>query len=216
MSDTSLRITEIFVSLQGEAATAGYPTVFVRLTGCPLRCNYCDSEYAFFGGEKLALSDIVDKVEAHGVAHVCVTGGEPLAQPNCLPLLGTLCEKGYAVSLETSGAMDISGVDHRVSVVLDLKTPGSGEVDKNRYTNIEKLQHKDQVKFVVSDRKDFDWACLKVDEFGLSESVSEVLISPVYERVEPRELADWVVQSKRKLRFQMQMHKLLWGDKPGV
>jgi len=216
MSDTSLRITEIFVSLQGEAATAGYPTVFVRLTGCPLRCNYCDSEYAFFGGEKLALDDIVEKVDAYGVAHVCVTGGEPLAQPNCLPLLNTLCEKGYGVSLETSGAIDISNVDECVSIVLDLKTPGSGEVDKNLYTNIDKLQRKDQVKFVVSDRKDFDWACLKIDEFGLNEKVSEVLISPVYERVEPRELADWVVNSKRKLRFQMQMHKLLWGDKPGV
>jgi len=216
MSDSTLRITEVFLSLQGEAATAGYPTVFIRLTGCPLRCYYCDSEYAFHGGEKYTIEALLAQTAEKNVKHVCVTGGEPLAQPSCLVLLTALCDKGYSVSLETSGAMDISDVDPRVSVVMDIKTPASGELDKNRWENLPLLKQKDQIKFVICNRSDFDWACLKLDEHSLNEQVSEVLFSPEFENVQPTELANWVIESGRPIRFQLQMHKILWGDKPGV
>ena len=216
MSDASLRITEIFYSLQGEARTIGLPTVFVRLTGCPLRCGYCDSEYAFYGGERMLLTDILATVANFNPRYICVTGGEPLAQPNCLPLLSALCDAGYSVSLETSGAMNIAGVDERVSTVMDLKSPSSGEVSKNRYENIPLLAKKDQLKFVLGSREDYDWAKFKLDELDLAQQVGDVLFSPVHGELAERDLADWIVEDNLPVRFQMQLHKLLWGDKPGV
>ncbi len=216
MADESLRITEIFYSLQGEAASVGCPTVFVRLTGCPLRCGYCDSEYAFYGGERLSQVAVLAQVAAYQPRYVCVTGGEPLAQKAAWPLLRALCDAGYRVSLETSGALDISDVDERVSRVMDLKTPGSGEVSKNRYENIPLLGPKDQVKFVIGSREDYQWALFKVHEYDLAARVSEVLFSPVYGAINPRDLADWILADRLPVRFQMQLHKLLWGDVPGV
>lgn len=209
-----LRITEIFLSLQGEARDAGWPTVFVRLTGCPLRCTYCDTAYAFHGGEWRDIDAILAEVASHGVRHVCVTGGEPLAQKRCLPLLQRLCDAGYKVSLETSGALDISGVDPRVSRVLDIKTPGSGEVARNLWSNLPLLTARDQVKVVVCSREDFDWALGVVSEHRLHERC-DVLFSPSFGQVEPRALADWIVAGKAPVRFQMQLHKLLWHDEPG-
>lgn len=194
----------------------GLPTVFVRLTGCPLRCGYCDSEYAFYGGERMELSEILAQVQSHGAKLVCVTGGEPLAQPACHYLLSVLCDAGYEVSLETSGAMDISKVDHRVSVVMDLKTPGSGESGRNLYPNINHLKRLDQVKFVICDEADYEWAKFKIDEFQLNERVGDVLLSPCFGQIQPGELADWILRDKLNVRFQMQLHKQLWGDKPGV
>lgn len=216
MSENSLRITEIFCSLQGEARTVGRPTTFVRLTGCPLRCGYCDSEYAFFGGHRQSFDEILEQVKSHGARLVCVTGGEPLAQPNCLPLLSLLCDEGFEVSLETSGAMEIAEVDPRVCVVMDLKTPASGEVDKNLYSNIEKLKPLDQVKFVLCNEQDYEWAKFKLDEYSLPQRVDDVLFSPSYGQVEPADLANWIIRDKLDVRFQMQLHKQLWGDKPGV
>ena len=216
IKSANLRITEIFFSLQGESKFVGYPTVFVRLTGCPLRCSYCDSEYAFFGGEQYSLASIIEKVNGYKAKYVCVTGGEPLAQPNCIPLLESLCDNGLTVSLETSGAMDISKVDTRVSIVLDLKTPGSGEMSKNVYSNIELLKNKDQVKFVNCDRGDYEWAKHTVDRYSLMEKSGEVLFSPSFEQLDPKELADWIVQDSLRVRFQTQLHKQLWGDTPGV
>lgn len=215
MTDDSLRITEIFHSLQGEARTLGRPTVFVRLTGCPLRCQYCDSEYAFHGGERQTLEQILEQVAGYRPQYICVTGGEPLAQPNCLPLLESLCDAGYEVSLETSGAMSLEGVDPRVSKVMDLKTPGSGEVDKNRWENIPLLGPEDQIKFVLCSREDYDWAKFKLDEYRLAERVNDVLFSPSFGQLEARSLADWVVADNLPVRFQLQLHKLLWGDAPG-
>jgi 7-carboxy-7-deazaguanine synthase len=215
MRDSSLRITEIFYSLQGEARTSGLPTVFVRLTGCPLRCNYCDSEYAFFGGERMELAEILDKVASYKPRHVCVTGGEPLAQPNCLPLLETLCDQGYEVSLETSGAMSIESVDTRVSRVVDLKTPDSDECSRNLYENIAFLTPNDQVKFVICSRKDYEWARLKLDECSLTDKVGDILFSPCAGRVNPTDLADWIVEDNLPVRFQVQLHKILWADEPG-
>lgn len=215
MTDDSLRITEIFYSLQGEARTLGRPTVFVRLTGCPLRCHYCDSEYAFHGGERMSLESILDQVAHYRPQYVCVTGGEPLSQPNCLPLLTRLCDGGYSVSLETSGAMPLDEVDTRVSRVMDIKTPDSGEVDKNRWENIPLLEPHDQVKFVLCSRQDYDWAVFKLDEHRLAERVDDVLFSPSFGQLEPRQLADWIVEDNLPVRFQLQIHKLLWGDAPG-
>ncbi len=215
MSQASLKITEIFHSLQGEASTVGLPTVFVRLTGCPLRCQYCDSEYAFYGGERLSLDAICARVAEFGAHHVCVTGGEPLAQPDCLPLLTRLCDAGFSVSLETSGAMPLEGVDPRVSKVMDLKTPGSGELERNRWENLPLLGGRDQIKFVLCDRADYDWARFKLDEHRLTERVAEVLFSPSYGQLEPRTLADWILADRLPVRFQVQLHKLLWGDTPG-
>lgn len=216
MQDASLRITEIFYSLQGEARTVGLPTVFVRLTGCPLRCTYCDSEYAFYGGERMAITDILAEVAKFNPRFVCVTGGEPLAQPNCLPLLTALCDAGFDVSLETSGAMDVSEVDARVSRVMDLKAPSSGEAAKNRYENIPLLSKHDQVKFVLGSGEDYEWAKFKLDEYQLVERVGDVLFSPVFDAIGERELADWIVRDNLPVRFQVQLHKHLWGDKPGV
>lgn len=209
-----LRITEIFLSLQGEARDAGWPTVFVRLTGCPLRCQYCDTAYAFHGGQWRTIDDIVAEVAAHGVRHVCVTGGEPLAQKRCLALLARLCDAGYSVSLETSGAIDVADVDIRVSRVVDIKTPGSGEVARNRWENLALLNARDQVKFVICSRADFEWARDVVAEHALQQRC-DVLFSPSHAQVSARELADWIVQEKPPVRFQMQLHKQLWGEEPG-
>jgi len=209
-----LRITEIFLSLQGEARDAGWPTVFVRLTGCPLRCTYCDTAYAFHGGEWRDIDAILAEVAGHGVRHVCVTGGEPLAQKRCLPLLQRLCDAGYEVSLETSGAIDISGVDPRVSRVLDIKTPGSGEVARNLWSNLPLLTARDQVKCVICSREDFDWALGVVAEHRLQERC-DVLFSPSFGQIDPRALADWIVAERAPVRFQLQLHKLLWNDEPG-
>lgn len=214
--DASLRITEIFCSLQGESKTVGLPTVFVRLTGCPLRCVYCDSEYAFHGGEKFSFEEILKEVKNHKAKYVCVTGGEPLAQPNVKPFLNLLCDEGFEVSLETSGAMDITNLDDRVSIVMDLKTPASGEVSKNRYENIEHLKTTDQVKFVICDRQDYEWSRLKLDEFNLAERVGEVLFSPSYDQIDLKDLAQWILDDNLSVRFQVQLHKYIWGDVPGV
>lgn len=208
------RITEIFYSLQGESRTVGLPTVFVRLTGCPLRCGYCDTEYAFYGGEKMEIDDIVAQVAAYKPRYVCVTGGEPLAQRNCLPLLAALCDLGVEVSLETSGAMDISEVDPRVVRVMDLKTPGSGEEKRNRYDNIALLEHKDQLKFVICSREDYDWACDKLSQYQLNDRC-EVLFSPIHGELKPADLADWIVEDNLPVRMQLQLHKYLWGDEQG-
>lgn len=215
MAESFLRITEIFHSLQGESATVGLPTVFVRLTGCPLRCGYCDSEYAFHGGEKYSLDAILSEVAQYDCSHICVTGGEPLAQPNCLPLLTALCDLDYKVSLETSGAMPIEAVDPRVSRVMDLKTPASGEVSKNRYENIAHLSAGDQLKFVICDNNDYQWAKFKLDEYDLAARCGEILFSPSFGAVEPRELAEWILADRLPVRMQVQLHKYLWGDEPG-
>ncbi|QZX81863.1 7-carboxy-7-deazaguanine synthase QueE [Metapseudomonas otitidis] len=211
----TLRITEIFYSLQGETRTAGLPTVFVRLTGCPLRCQYCDTAYAFNGGQLQSLDDILEQVATYRPRHVCVTGGEPLAQPNCIPLLARLCDAGYEVSLETSGALDIASVDTRVSRVLDLKTPGSAEVARNRYENIAQLTPNDQVKFVICSREDYDWAVSKLIEYRLEQRAGEVLFSPSHHQVDARQLADWIVADNLPVRLQLQLHKILWNDEPG-
>ena len=209
-----LKITEVFLSLQGESRTVGWPTLFIRLTGCPLRCSYCDSAYAFHGGEWRSIPDLVEQARAHGVRHVCVTGGEPLAQKRCLVLLKALCDADFEVSLETSGALDVAEVDPRVSIVLDLKTPGSGEAKRNRLANLPLLQAKDQVKFVLCDRADYDWAKAMLAEHGLA-ARCEVLFSPSFGQLAPRELADWMVADRLPVRFQLQLHKQLWGDEPG-
>ena len=209
-----LRLSEIFLSLQGEARSVGWPTVFVRLTGCPLRCQYCDTAYAFHGGEWWEMDAILAEVARHGVRHVCVTGGEPLAQKRCIQLLRALCEAGYEVSLETSGALDISAVDPRVSRVVDLKTPGSMEVSRNLLSNIPLLTAKDQVKFVLCSRADYEWARAMCAEHGLP-GRCEVLFSPSFDEVAPRELAEWILADRLPVRFQMQLHKQLWGDARG-
>jgi 7-carboxy-7-deazaguanine synthase len=210
----TLRITEIFCSLQGEARHVGWPTVFVRLTGCPLRCGWCDTTYAFTGGEAWTREAILAEVAGHGVEHVTVSGGEPLAQRGCPDLLTALCDAGYRVSLETSGALDITGVDPRVERVIDLKAPGSGESHQNRWANLEDLRPADQVKFVLADRADYEWARDVVAEHGLDQRC-EVLFSPVHEGLAARELADWIVADGLPVRFQVQLHKLLWGDEAG-
>ena len=210
-----LRITEIFHSLQGETKTVGLPTVFVRLTGCPLRCTYCDSSYAFQGGNWLKMEDIIQQVDSYSAKYVTVTGGEPLAQKPCLELLKNLCDKNnYEVSLETSGALDISSVDPRVIKVVDFKTPGSGEVERNRYENINYLLPQDQVKIVICNREDYDWAKALLKQYNLVERC-QVLFSPSYQQLPANKLADWILQDKLPVRFQLQLHKILWGDVPG-
>ncbi|HYW04471.1 MAG TPA: 7-carboxy-7-deazaguanine synthase QueE [Gammaproteobacteria bacterium] len=211
---TQLRITEIFHSLQGEARSVGRPTVFVRLTGCPLRCVYCDTAYAFHGGKLMALDEIIRRVGTRRTRLVTVTGGEPLAQPGCLELMRRLCDAGYAVSLETSGAMDISVVDRRVSRVVDIKTPGSGEVRRNLYANLGQLTPHDQVKFVLCDRRDYEWARDLVGRTGLADRC-EVLFSPSHGVLDAAMLADWILGDALPVRFQIQLHKYLWGDVPG-
>lgn len=209
-----LKITEVFLSLQGEARDAGWPTVFVRLTGCPLRCQYCDTTYSFFGGEWRTIDDLLAEVAGHGVRHVCVTGGEPLSQKRCLDLLRRLCDAGHVVSLETSGAIDIAEVDPRVSRVLDIKTPGSAEVARNRWENLPLLTAHDQVKFVICNREDYEWSRAVVSEHRLHERC-DVLFSPSKSELSARELADWIVQDRLPVKFQMQLHKILWNDEPG-
>lgn len=210
----SLRITEIFYSLQGESHTVGWPTVFVRLTGCPLRCGYCDTSYAFQGGEWMLLDEVLAQVAGYRTRYVTVTGGEPLAQKTCIPFLVKLCDAGYEVSLETSGALDIAEVDSRVCKVVDIKTPGSGEDRKNRWQNLECLTAQDQIKFVICDRADYDWAKAILTQHQL-DARCEVLFSPVFGRLEARTLADWILQDQLPVRFQLQLHKILWGDEPG-
>jgi 7-carboxy-7-deazaguanine synthase len=212
---STLRITEIFYSLQGESRSIGLPTVFVRLTGCPLRCQYCDTAYAFTGGETQTLAAILAQVADYKPRSICVTGGEPLAQPNCVPLLQALCEAGYDVSLETSGALDVSAGDARVSRVVDLKTPDSAESSRNLYSNMAVLGKHDQVKFVVCSRQDYEWARFKLDEYSLYERVGDVLFSPSHGQLAPRLLADWIVEDNLPVRFQLQLHKYLWNDEPG-
>ncbi len=209
-----LRITEIFASIQGESTTVGIPTVFIRLTGCPLRCQYCDTAYAFSGGEWMQLDDIASKVSSYKLKHVTVTGGEPLAQKMCLSLLTKLCDQGYSVSLETSGAIDISKVDPRVIKVMDLKTPASEEMHQNNWDNIHYLREQDQVKFVICNQSDYVWAKSIVTEYQLNNRC-EVLFSPSYEELEPKQLAEWIVRDHLSVRFQLQLHKILWGDVKG-
>ena len=209
-----LRINEIFHSLQGEADAAGFRTVFVRLTGCPLRCQYCDTEYAFHAGEWHDIGAILDRVEEYATPHVCVTGGEPLAQPNCRLLLTRLCDAGHQVSLETSGALDISGVDARVVRVVDVKTPGSGEAARNRIENFPLLTSRDQLKFVICSREDFDWSKAFLEEHSLPERC-QILFSPSYTQISPKDLAQWILADRLPVRFQLQLHKVLWGDTPG-
>jgi 7-carboxy-7-deazaguanine synthase len=207
-----LKITEIFYSLQGEADTVGFPTVFVRLTGCPLRCQYCDTTYAFHGGEWMGIDQVLARVAGFAPRHVCVTGGEPLAQKNCLPLLEQLCDAGYRVSLETSGAMPLAAVDARVIRVVDVKTPGSLEERRNRYEDLALLRAEEQVKFVICDRGDYEWSRARVSELGLR---CGVLFSPSADQLPARELADWILADRIPVRFQLQLHKVLWGNVPG-
>jgi 7-carboxy-7-deazaguanine synthase len=213
-SAVRLRITEIFASVQGESSRVGLPTVFVRLTGCPLRCTWCDTAYAFSGGTTRTLEDILAEVASHGLRHVCVTGGEPLAQKACLQLLTALCDAGHAVSLETSGALDIALVDARVARIMDLKAPGSGEAAKNRYENIPLLRAGDEVKIVLADAEDYAWARQMIAEHAL-ERRCEVLLSPVADALDPATLAEWVVRDRLPVRFQLQLHKVLWNDARG-
>ncbi|MGQ0658857.1 MAG: 7-carboxy-7-deazaguanine synthase QueE [Chromatiales bacterium] len=212
--DTRLRITEIFHSLQGETNTVGIPTVFVRLTGCPLRCGYCDTVYAFHGGESRTVGNVLADVARYQTRYVTVTGGEPLAQQGCLILLRQLCDHGYEVSLETSGALDVADVDPRVTKILDIKTPGSGEMERNRYENLRHLTARDQVKFVLVDRIDYDWAKARLTELRLTDRC-EVLFSPAHEQLPAAELAEWILADRLPVRFQIQLHKYLWGNVPG-
>lgn len=213
-SSAQLRITEIFFSLQGETSRVGLPTVFIRLTGCPLRCSYCDTSYAFSGGTSIALTDILERVAAYAPRYVTVTGGEPLAQKNCLPLLKMLCDAGYRVSLETGGALDIVDVDPRVMRILDIKTPASGEADKNRWENLEALNPNDEIKFVLCDEHDYRWAKDVLGQHRLAERC-EVLFSPAQGTLDPTELAEWILRDRLPVRFQLQLHKILWNNEAG-
>jgi 7-carboxy-7-deazaguanine synthase len=214
MSSSRLKITEIFHSLQGEADTVGFPTVFVRLTGCPLRCQYCDTAYAFHGGEWWETEQVVARVREFAIPYVCVTGGEPLAQKACLGLLTQLCDAGLRVSLETSGAMSLEGVDPRVVRVVDVKTPGSGEEGRNRYGELAGLRSQDLVKFVICNRHDYEWSRARLRELALPAGCT-VLFSPSHEQLPARELADWILKDRLTVRFQIQLHKYLWGNVPG-
>jgi 7-carboxy-7-deazaguanine synthase len=209
-----LKVTEIFHSLQGEADTVGFPTVFVRLTGCPLRCQFCDTAYAFHGGEWMTIDAVLARVAEFTPHYVCVTGGEPLAQKNCLPLLTQLCDANYRVSLETSGAMPLAGVDARANRVVDVKTPGSGEERRNRYEDLALLRSEEQIKFVICDRADYEWSRAKLGEHKLPERCT-VLFSPSAEQLPARQLADWILEDRLPVRFQLQLHKVLWGNVPG-
>lgn len=209
-----IKVTETFVSIQGEADAVGWPTHFIRLTGCPLRCVYCDTQYAFHGGEWRTVAELVEVARGSGVRHVCVTGGEPLAQKSCLDLLTALCDAGFSVSLETSGAMDVAPVDPRVSRVVDLKTPDSGESARNRLANLAVLGAQDQLKVVLCSRADYDWARALLSERA-TEIRSPVLFSPSWGQLEPRELAEWILADRLDVRLQLQLHKVLWGNEPG-
>lgn len=210
----TLRITEIFYSLQGESTTSGLPTVFIRLTGCPLRCQYCDTAYAFNGGHIVSMDAILEKVASYHCKYVCVTGGEPLAQPGCIDLLKNLCDEGYTVSIETSGARDISQVDHGVMIVMDLKTPDSLEADKNLLSNLAYLKPRDQIKFVICSREDYLWACQMIQEHALADRV-QLLFSPSWNQIDHKQLAEWILEDHLPVRFQLQLHKILWHDAPG-
>jgi len=209
-----VRVTEVFFSIQGEALASGWPSVFIRLTGCPLRCRYCDTAYAFSGGEWRSIAELVEDAGRYGTPYVCVTGGEPLAQPRCGALLTALCDAGFSVSLETSGALDIGAVDPRVSRIVDLKTPGSGECDRNVWGNVAQLTDRDAVKIVVCDRADYDWARAVLRE-RLAGVPCPVLLSPSYAELAPGTLADWILEDRLPVRLQVQLHKVLWGDTPG-
>lgn len=212
--ESRLRISEIFFSLQGESSRVGLPTVFVRLTGCPLRCHYCDTAYAFHGGVNRALEDVLAEVSAFGVRHVCVTGGEPLAQRASLGLMRALCDRGHSLSLETSGALDISGVDARVSRIVDIKTPDSGESGRNLWSNLEHLNERDEIKFVICSRADYEWSCQQLSAHHLSQRCA-VLMSPSHEQLPAADLAQWIIDDRLPVRFQMQLHKTLWGTVSG-
>jgi 7-carboxy-7-deazaguanine synthase len=209
-----LKVTEIFFSLQGEADTVGIPTVFVRLTGCPLRCQYCDTEYAFYGGEWFSIEQVLTEVARHGTRYVCVTGGEPLAQRNCIKLLAQLCDQGYRVSLETSGALDVTSVDPRVVRVVDIKTPGSTESERNRLENLPDLRGSDQLKFVICDRADYEWSRQFMAEHALV-GRCPILFSPSHEQLKAVDLANWILEDRLPVRLQIQLHKYLWGNVPG-
>jgi len=209
-----LRVTEIFASIQGESRTVGVPTIFIRLTGCPLRCQYCDTAYAFTGGNWMNLEGLEAKVASFNLKYVTVTGGEPLAQKTCLSLLSNLCGQNYCVSLETSGALDVSQVDPRVIKVMDIKTPASNETEKNLWENVNYLREQDQVKFVICNQADYIWSKNIIEEYQLTHRC-EVLLSPSYEQLEPRQLAEWILKDQLNVRFQLQLHKILWGDEPG-
>ncbi len=211
----NLRIYEIFFSIQGESSRVGLPTVFIRLTGCPLRCGYCDTEYAFSGGTNKSFDEILSEVRQYKTSYICVTGGEPLAQKASIGLLKLLCDNGYSVSLETSGAMDISEVDQSVSVIMDIKTPGSGESAKNLWSNLKLLKEKDEVKFVLCNREDYEWSRDVITK-SISKEKCNILFSPAYNQLNPAELAEWILQDNLPVRMQIQMHKVLWGEKPGV
>lgn len=210
----TLRITEIFHSIQGESLTIGLPTIFIRLTGCPLRCEYCDTAYAFKGGKIISINDIIQQTKAFNCNNICITGGEPLAQPNCHDLIRNLCEMQYNVSIETSGAIDIANVDDRATIVMDLKTPDSQESHRNIYTNIKYIKPNDQIKFVLCSRKDYDWACNIVDEYNLAK-IATVLFSASWQQLNPTTLAEWILADQLPVRFQLQLHKILWNDEPG-
>ncbi|MEQ1663387.1 MAG: 7-carboxy-7-deazaguanine synthase QueE [Thiobacillus sp.] len=212
LTELSLRVTEVFFSLQGETSRVGLPTVFIRLSGCPLRCRWCDTAYSFESGERMNVDDLLARVATYPTRTICVTGGEPLAQKNCLPLLTALCDAGYSVSLETSGALDISQVDPRVSRIVDLKAPGSGESAKNRWENLPHLTPHDEVKFVLADRADYDWACDVLVTHALD---APVLFSPVHDELPPAQLADWILADRLAVRLQVQLHKVLWGSVAG-
>lgn len=212
--NAQLRITEIFFSLQGETSRIGLPTVFIRLTGCPLRCGYCDTAYAFTGGKSVTLAEILSQVSQYKTRYITVTGGEPLAQKNCLPLLAALCDAGYLVSLETSGALDIGAVDPRVMRVVDIKTPASGEVDKNRWENLALLTPRDEIKFVLCDENDYNWACQILAQYHLAD-LCPVLFSPAQGSLNPTRLADWILRDGLPVRFQLQLHKILWNNEAG-
>ncbi len=213
-TSAQLRITEIFYSLQGESSRVGLPTVFVRLTGCPLRCTYCDTAYAFSGGNNMPIAEVLTEVARYATRYVTVTGGEPLAQKGCLPLLRALCDAGYEVSLETGGALDISGVDARVMRVMDIKTPASGEMEKNRWDNLAVLHEHDEIKFVLCDEADYIWAVQVLRERNLADTCT-VLFSPSHEQLSPTVLADWILRDHLPVRMQVQLHKVLWGVQPG-
>lgn len=211
----TLRISEIFYSLQGETKTVGLPTVFVRLTGCPLRCSYCDTEYAFHGGTIKTIEEVLAEVQQLGAKHVTVTGGEPLAQKACRQLMAALCDLSFEVSIETCGALTVADIDPRVSIVMDLKTPASRESHRNLYENIALLGDKDQIKFVICSEEDYHWSCSKLIEYDLSNRVGEVLFSPSFHDINPSDLADWIVRDRLPVRMQLQLHKILWADEPG-
>lgn len=213
---TSLRITETFFSLQGESSLVGHPTFFIRLTGCPLRCTYCDTAYAFQGGKLITLAALVAEAQGSGTRYVCVTGGEPLAQPECLTLLSALCDAGFTVSLETSGALPIHAVDTRVIKIMDIKTPDSGELEKNLWSNLDHLLPHDEIKFVISSRNDYEWSRNFFQQHPALQAVQQVLFSPTAGRVPPGQLAQWILEDKLPVRFQLQLHKIIWGNRQGV